>query len=154
MHGAGMQVSRRGVLAGLLLAGPALAACSPAGSKPPAPDPLIALADAARADAALATALVAATPALADRVNPLRDARALHAKALDAEVARLDPARASATPAPAPAPSGEATLPALRAAVTDSGKKAAAIALTAPTARAGLVASVAACCTTYAGVLG
>jgi len=153
----GRPLSRRAVLAGLLLAPPALAGCSiGAAPQQTAPDPLIALADAARADAALAAAVAAATPGLAERVLPLRDARAQHASALDAEVARLNPQRASATPtAPPPAvPAAAATLVALRGAVTASGTAASAAALTMPATRIGLVASVAACCTTYAAVLG
>jgi hypothetical protein len=108
----GPRLTRRALLAVALL-GPPLAACAPAGpTQAQAPDPLIALADAARADAALAAAVIAATPDLAGRVAPLRDARTEHAAALDAEVARQ--ARRSA-PRPAPrAATGAATLDALR----------------------------------------
>jgi hypothetical protein len=153
---AGAVLSRRRLLAGLLLLPPALAACSLGGSADDGPDPLIALAAAARADAALAAAAVAATPALADRVDPLRAARTEHAAALDAEVARLDP-DATATPTPPAAPparTGTVTLAQLREALSASGKAAAAVVLVAPAERVGLVASVAACCTTYAAVLG
>jgi hypothetical protein len=150
-------VSRRRLIAGLLLVPPALAGCSLGSSTTDAaPDPLIELADAARADAALAAAAVAADPELAERVTPLRTARTEHATALDAEVARLDPARATATAtaAPAlPAPAGTVTLNALRDAVKASGQAAATAALTLPAARVGLVASVAACCATYGAVL-
>lgn len=152
------RIPRRRVLAGALLAVPALAGCSlTGGGADEPPDPLIALADAARADAALAAAAIAATPALAERVQPLVDARTAHAAALDAEVARLDPERtASPTPGPTPAPprpaAGDA-LAGVRAAVDASGKAAAAAALDLPAERIGLVASVAACCATYAAVL-
>lgn len=155
-------VSRRMLLVGLLLAPPLLAACEPGTPKEAAaPDPLIALADAARADVALVAAVEAANPALAARLGPLRDARTRHAAALDAAVTALDPSRADPTPTAAPtgvdaAPAGgnaTAGLPALRSALSTSGDAAAAAALTLPMGRAGLLASVAACCTTYAEVL-
>jgi hypothetical protein len=62
------------------------------------PDPLIALADAARADAALAAAAVADTPALAARIDPLREARTEHAAAFDAEVVRMGGGSRTAAP--------------------------------------------------------
>jgi hypothetical protein len=131
-----------------------VAGCSlGAPSTPTGPDPLIALADAARSDAATAAAAIAADPSLADRVQPLLDARTQHAAALDAEVARLDPDHApapSATPSPAP---GRPGLAQVREAATASGKAAAEAALGLPAERVGLVASVAACCHTYGMVL-
>ncbi|MFC4945490.1 hypothetical protein [Pseudonocardia sp. GCM10023141] len=154
-----MVLSRRRLLAGLLLTPPVLAGCSLGrSSAPPAPDPLIALASAARSDAALAAAVIAAKATLADRVEPLRAARVEHAAALDAEVSRVTPTR---TPAPAPptAPTaGEVagqpvTLAQLHDALEASAKAAATAAMDAPAARVGLVASVAACCSTYAKVL-
>ena len=149
---AGPRLTRRALLAVALL-GPPLAACAPAGpTQAQAPDPLIALADAARADAALAAAVIAATPDLAGRVAPLRDARTEHAAALDAEVARQ--ARRSATPAPPRAASGAATLDALRRSVAAAGESARQAALESDARRVGLLASVAACCTTYAAQLG
>jgi len=149
----GPRLTRRALLAVVLL-GPPLAACAPARTtQGQAPDPLVALADAARADAALAAAVIAATPALAGRVAPLRDARTEHAAALDAEVARQ--AGRSATPAPRPAAAaGAATLDALRRSVAASGESARQAALGVDARRVGLVASVAACCTTYAALLG
>jgi hypothetical protein len=148
-------LTRRRVLAGALLAVPALAGCSLGGTDDP-PDPLIALADAARSDAALAGAVVAAAPNLAERVRPLADARLAHAAALDAEVSRIDPER-TVIPTPAPVPtSGLAKdgLARVRSAAQAAGTAAAAAALTLPVERVGLVASVAACCATYAEVLG
>lgn len=146
-------ITRRQVLAGLLLLPPALAGCSTA-SVPQGPDPLIALADAARTDAALAASAITASPNLADRVQPLVDARTAHAATLDAEVARLDSTRASTTPATRPAPGqGSATLAQVRGAVLASGEAAATAALDLPAERVGLVASVAACCNAYAEVL-
>jgi hypothetical protein len=148
-------LSRRRLLAGMLLAPPALAGCSlGASTKDTGPDPLIALAGSARADAALVTAAITTQPDLAERLTPLRTARADHAAALDAEIVRRATGP-SATPAPAPAPAtGAATAAAVRAAVLASGRAAAAAALTLPAERVGLVASVAACCSTYATVLG
>jgi hypothetical protein len=148
-------VTRRRVLAGLLLLPPALASCSIRAADD-GPDPLIALADAARNDAALAAAAVAATPDLADRVRPLADARTAHAAALDAEVARADPDRAAVRPTTTPAPpaSTVVTLAQVRAATVASSQAAAGAVLTLPVDRVGLVASVAACCAAYAEVLG
>ena len=149
----GPRLTRRALLAVVLL-GPPLAACAPARTtQGQAPDPLVALADAARADAALAAAVITATPALAGRVAPLRDARTEHAAALDAEVARQ--AGQTATPAPRPtAAAGAATLDVLRRSVAAAGESARQAALGADARRVGLVASVAACCTTYAALLG
>jgi HAMP domain-containing protein len=140
------------VLAGLLLLPPAAAGCALGrASGPTEPDPLVALADAARADAALAAAAVAADPALAEALQPLVDARTQHAAALDAEVARLDPDRP--TPAPAPRPSTRPGRAEVQRAVLASGRAAGEVALGLPPDRVGLVASVAACCGTYAEVL-
>lgn len=119
------------------------------------PDPLIALADAARADTALATAALAADPALAARVEPLRAARTEHAAALDAEVARLAGTTA-APPAPVPVVTTVAapvTLARVREAVSASHVGAAELVEDLPAERVGLVAAVAACCATYAALL-
>jgi hypothetical protein len=140
-------LSRRQVLAGLLLLPPAVAGCGlVTASGPTEPDPLIALADAARADAALA-----ADPALAEALQPLVDARNQHAAALDAEVARLDPDRP--TPTPPPPAAGRPGRAEVQRAVLASGRAAGDVALGLPPERVGLVASVAACCSTYAEVL-
>jgi hypothetical protein len=153
--GYGPGISRRRLLAGLLLVPPAVAGCSLGPSAPTAPDPLLALAAAARSDAALAAAAIAADPGLTDRVQPLVDARTQHAAALDAEVARLDPDRAPTTPATQPAaPTGARPgLTEVREAVLASGNAAAEAALALPAERVGLVASVAACCSAYGAVL-
>ena len=151
-------LTRRGLLTALLLVPPALAGCAPRPSaQATAPDPLIALAAAARADAALAAAVIAATPDLAGRVGPVRDARTEHAAALEAEVAR----QAGTTTAPgtprssaAPTPAGAATVDGLRRSVGAAADAAGQVAMTADARRVGLVASVAACCTTYAAALG
>ena len=134
------------------------------------PDPLVALADAARADAALAAAAIAADPTVAVRIDPLRAARTEHAAALDAEIVRMGgvprtatpstapavgtagppaPTSATGTAAPAPAP----TVARVREAVAASQRGAAELVPDLPAERVGLVASVAACCATYAAVL-
>jgi hypothetical protein len=150
-----LRVSRRRLLAGLLLVPPALAGCALLDqAQRTGPDPLIALADAAQADAGLAAAAIAAEPQLAGRVQPLVDARREHAAALDAEIARLDPGRQSSTAAPTPPRNGSAPdLERVRQAVLASGRAAAETVLTLPAERVGLVASVAACCHTYAEFL-
>jgi hypothetical protein len=129
---------------------------------------LIALADGARSDAALAAAAVAANPDLSARVDPLRAARAEHAAALDAEVVRVGGTPSSGSAAPtaaptAPPPSGTTvpptgvtqavTLARVREAVAASQRAAAQLVPDLPAERVGLVASVAACCATYAAVL-
>jgi hypothetical protein len=158
--GSRVVLSRRRLLAGLLFVPPAMAGCSLADAAgPTGPDPLVALADAARADAALAAAAIAVDPALAEPLQPLVDARTEHAAALDAEIARLDPDHPTSAPA-APdteAATGSATSrpdrDAVRQAVRASGRTAAEVALGLPPERVGLVASVAACCSTYAEVV-
>jgi hypothetical protein len=157
-------IDRRRVLALFLASAAAggLVACGRGSDRPEEPDPLIALADAARADAALAAAAIAANPELTARVDPLRAARVEHAAALDAEVVRAGGTPGSAAPA-APPPSVDAASPAgvtqsvtlarVREAVAASQRGAAALVPDLPAERVGLVASVAACCATYAAVL-
>ena len=161
-------LDRRRVLALALLtpvAAAGLGACGSATTRrAKGPDPLIALADAARGDAELAAAAIAANPDLAARVEPLRAARTEHATALDAEVVRLGGAPRSAAPTasavpsadPTAAPTGAArpvTLARVRDAVAASQRGAAQLVPDLPAERVGLVASVAACCATYVGVL-
>jgi hypothetical protein len=139
----------------LPVAGTVLGGCSGAtGRRTDRPDPLIALADAARADAALAAAAVAADRALATRIDPLREARTEHAAAFDAEVVRMGgpPATASAAP-PTAAAGSPVTLARVREAVAASQVGAAELVENLPAERVGLVASVAACCATYAALL-
>jgi hypothetical protein len=154
-------IDRRRVLALFLASAAAggLVACGRGSDRPDEPDPLIALADAARADAALAAAAIAADPELAARVDPLRAARVEHAVALDAEVVRAGGTPGSTAP-PAPSPSADpagvtqsVTLARVREAVATSQRGAAALVPDLPAERVGLVASVAACCATYAAVL-
>jgi hypothetical protein len=172
---------RRVLLLALLapVAATGLGACSTGSSRgTKGPDPLVALADAARADAALAAAAIAGNPELAARVDPLRAARTEHAAALDAEVVRAGGRPSSATPTAASVPRGaEATadptadpsadpsadptagpravsVARLREAVAASQRGAAELVPDLPAERVGLVAAVAACCATYAAVLG
>ena len=167
-------LDRRRVLQ-LMLALPAaatvVAGCSGATTdRDDRPDPLVALADAARADAALAAAVIAADPTVAARIDPLRAARTEHAAALDAEIVRVGGVPSTATPSMAPAvgtagptapanatgtaaPAPVATVARVREAVAASQRGAAELVPDLPAERVGLVASVAACCATYAAVL-
>lgn len=164
-------LDRRRVLALALLAPAAAAALGACSSNPVRgttdPDPLVALADAARADAALAAAAIAGNPDLTSRLDPLRAARTEHAAALDAEVVRAGGTPGSATAVPAPpsgspaadptvAPTGitqTVSLARVREAVAASQRGAGRLVPDLPAERVGLVASVAACCATYAAVL-
>jgi len=157
-------VSRRRILQMAVVlpaAATVLGGCSGVDRRTDRPDPLIALADAARADAALAAAAVAAAPALAARIDPLREARTEHAAAFDAEVVRMGGVPRTAAPpsatAGAPPPTGTAvppvTLARVREAVAASQVGAAELVENLPAERVGLVASVAACCATYAALL-
>ena len=168
-------LDRRRVLQ-LMLALPAaatvVAGCSGATTdRDDRPDPLVALADAARADAALAAAVIAADPTVTARIDPLRAARTEHAAALDAEIVRVGGVPSTATPSTAPAvgtagptapaggtgtaaPAPVATVARVREAVAASQRGAAELVPELPAERVGLVASVAACCATYAAVLG
>ena len=167
-------LDRRRVLQ-LMLALPAaatvVAGCSGATTdRDDRPDPLVALADAARADAALAAAVIAADPTVTARIDPLRAARTEHAAALDAEIVRVGGVPSTATPSMAPAvgtagpaapadatgtaaPAPVATVARVREAVAASQRGAAELVPDLPAERVGLVASVAACCATYAAVL-
>jgi hypothetical protein len=165
-------LERRRVLVLALLAPVAaagLGACSTGATRTTkGPDPLVALADAARADAALAAAAIASNPDLTARVDPLRAARTEHAAALDAEVVRAGGTPGGAAPTAAAPPSGAASadptvaptgivetvsLARVREAVAASQRGAAQLVPDLPAERVGLVASVAACCATYAAVL-
>lgn len=156
---AAARLTRRRALAlglaagGLGLAAPVLAGCA-AGSSDDGPDPLIPLVTRARSDADLVTAVLAADPSLTGQLDPLRSARSDHATALEQEIARV---AGTTTPVPAPAPATSragADLDAVRRAVADAAREAAGLVSSVPTARAGLVGSVAACCAAYSAVLG
>lgn len=165
--------SRRVVLTGAiaitgggpLIAG--LAACTP---PPPAaappPDPLEALVVSATEDAELAEAVAAAHPPLAAAARAVAADRRVHAQALSAEVRRATPSPSSGPPVTAsgstaggtigsPAPADPAAArTAMLTAATGAQRQAAALVATLPRYRAGLVASIAACCASHAVVLG
>jgi hypothetical protein len=156
---AATRLTRRRALAlglaagGLGIAAPVLAGCA-AGSSDDGPDPLIPLVTRARSDAALVTAVITADPSLTGQLDPLRSARSDHATALEHEITRV---AGTTAPIPAPAPTtpqAGADLNAVRQAVADAAREAAGLVSSVPTARAGLVGSVAACCAAYSAVLG
>ncbi|GLZ31195.1 hypothetical protein Lesp02_33830 [Lentzea sp. NBRC 105346] len=118
---------------------------------PPPPDPLVELAAAARNDAALAS-LATGIPAAAEVAKN----RTEHAERLQAEIDReRPPSTVSSTPTPAPTtpPTPPDPVAALRAALDDSQRKAAALVPTLPTHRAGLVGSISAGCASLLEVL-
>ncbi|MBP2477165.1 hypothetical protein JOF53_006037 [Crossiella equi] len=152
---------RRVLLAGALAvaAVPLASACTPEPAQEQ-PDPLEALLTRASADAALAKATATTHPALAAQAGTVAGDRQQHAEALRKELERARPARASstATAAPStqpPAVPGQqaAALTALREAATAAEKEAAGLVTGLPPYRAGLVASVAACCASLREVL-
>jgi hypothetical protein len=110
----------------------------------------------ALADAALADAVAAAHPPLAPAATALATDRRTHARSFEAEVRR-------ATPSPSPSPSAglaivvssdraaavAALVEATRAAQAQAGAQVGSL----PRHRAGLVASVAACCASHLAVL-
>jgi hypothetical protein len=133
---------------------------------PPAPDPLEPLIASATGHAALADSVAATHPPLAAAARRVAADRRAHAGALTAEVRRAIPAPATtSSPAgsgaassgtigsPAPADPAAARTALLRAA-SDAQRQAADLVGTLPRHRAGLVASVAACCASHAVVLG
>jgi hypothetical protein len=133
--------------------------CTVTPPAPPQPDPLQALLAAALADAALASAVAAAHPPLAPAANALAADRRAHADALKAEVVRATPAPATpppsttltaAVPPPDRAAARGVLVEAAKAAQAQAGGLVAAL----PRYRAGLVASVAACCASHLAVLG
>lgn len=144
-----------GVLVTAAVAG--AGACTGRPAEPPAPDPLRALVTAALADAELADAVAAAHPPLAAAAGAVAADRRAHALALDAEVTRATP---SPTPSSTTAPSAQVAPPdpaaataALVAAVRAAQDQASALVTGLPRHRAGLVASVAACCASHLAVL-
>ncbi|CCH34222.1 hypothetical protein BN6_69860 [Saccharothrix espanaensis DSM 44229] len=135
-------LSRRALLVAATTA-PLAAACTTPPPEPLPPDPLAELVRTARADTALATALGATETAAA---------RTQHADKLQAEVDRATPKvpgtsatqpQSTSTP---PAPPANPTREALVTNLQTAQKQAADLAVTAPTHRAGLLASVSAGC--------
>ena len=144
-------VSRRRVLfAALALLGATAAAC---GSSPPPPevDELAAQLDRARADSQLAADAAAATPPppTAQALTAVAAERSAHARALADELVRMvgkaaPTTTATSTPVqPAKVPTSQDVIAALR----QSADSAAQLAATQSGYRAGLLGSIAACCT-------
>jgi hypothetical protein len=147
-------VSRRRVLfvaAALALLGSTAAACGGSSPPPPDVDDLTAQLDRARADSQLAAAAAAATPPppTAPALTAVASERAAHANALSDELVRMIGKDAPTTTAvsttvqPATAPTAQDVIAALR----QSADSAAQLAATQSGYRAGLLGSIAACCT-------
>jgi hypothetical protein len=146
--------------------GHALIGCTTEPPAPPPPDPLEPLIVAATGHTALAEAVAAAHPPLAAAARQVATDRRAHADALTAEVRRATPTPVTTTPdgsggaaasgtigSLAPADPTAARTALLRAA-SDAQRQAADLVGALPRHRAGLVASVAACCASHAVVLG
>jgi hypothetical protein len=124
------------------------------------PDPLLALASTARSDGALIDTVARTFAQLAGRLRPVAAARREHAAALDTEINRLDSnytppsAAPSASPAPRVDAGAEAALTTVLQALSGSARQAADVVPSVPGHRAGLVGSIAACCSGYGAVLG
>ncbi len=152
--------TRRQVLTGTAVAiVAATGACTGQPAAPPPPDPLRPLLAAALADARLADAVAAAHPSVADAALALAADRRAHADALSTEVLRVTPSptppSTTSVPAdpsvpPEPAAATGALVDAVRAAQAQAG----ALVVGLPRHRAGLAASVAACCASHLAVLG
>jgi hypothetical protein len=147
-------VSRRRVLFGaaaLALLGSTAAACGGSSPPPPDVDDLTAQLDRARADSQLAAAAAAATPPppTAPALTAVASERSAHANALSDELVRMTgkdaptTTAASTTAQPATAPTAQDVIAALR----QSADSAAQLAATQSGYRAGLLGSIAACCT-------
>lgn len=125
---------------------------------PPPPDPLEPLRAQALVLADRYALVIAAAPALAARLGPLRDAHLAHVTALNKLIGTpmastgpsgVAPPPGSASPDPDPA----TAVTALRAAEEAAQRDAVIACLAAPFDRAGLVGSIAACRATHAAVL-
>lgn len=167
--------TRRVVLAGgIAIAGSgplaALAGCTPPPPPPPPPpDPFEPLIASATEHAELAEAVAAAHPSLAAAARQVAVDRRVHADALAAEVRRATPSPVTSAPSPAGPSSGAssggtigspapvdpaAARTALLGAATNAQRQAADLVAGLPRYRAGLVASIAACCASHTVVLG
>jgi hypothetical protein len=172
--------SRRQLIVGAL-GGVALAAgCTSEPLPPPPPDPLQPLLDAALADAALAEAVAGSHAGLAVVARALAGDRKAHAESLRAEIRRATPSPTpsiTSTPSPSgtlasapgvaasgtagatvssgpPVPTDPAAASAaLIAATRASARRAADLVTAVPRYRAGLAASVSACCASHLAVL-
>lgn len=149
----------RGAVAAAFLTAPALAGCTDRNTAP-TPDPLEPVARRAAADARLAAAISASHPTLAPAAAAVAGDRRAHAASLRQELHRV-----RATPVPpsstAAAPPSRPPVPAeasaardeLDAALLAAQTQAAALVGPAPGHRAGLLASISACCASHRAVL-
>jgi hypothetical protein len=119
------------------------------------PDPLIAQANRAYADAATATALIALHPDRAESLATIGTERGEHARALDAEVARLTGVTTTTSaPATTTAATGEQpSVELLRERLEGSQRSAADLARILQGYRSGLLASISAACAVESAVL-
>ncbi|RDI64951.1 hypothetical protein DFR76_107329 [Nocardia pseudobrasiliensis] len=145
---------------GALVVG-ALGAAGCAEDKPAQPDILLAQEQSARADAVWARAAVATAPDHTPALTLIATQRTEHADALRAEIDRATgvygdgtkPKSATPPVTPPPAPTPPPTVAALRDQLARSQRSAADLAATLSGYRAGLLASISACCATHTGVL-
>lgn len=158
-------VNRRSALrlagGGLLVAAAvgATAACTK-NEQPAPPDPLLAQETAALTDAAAAKAAIATTPDRAGALQTIADQRTAHAQALRTEIDRAigvygdgtTPSRRTPPPT-AIAVNAPASVGALRTQLSASQRSATDLSASLSGYRAGLLASISACCGTHAGVL-
>lgn len=152
-----LQAGARGVAA-VLLGAPALAACTDQRAAP-GPDPLEPVARLAAADARLAAEIADAHPSLAAAAAAVAADRRAHAEAVRTELRRVSPTPAASSTAVTPSSrppvlteSADARRE-LDAALRAGQDQAAALVGPAPGHRAGLLASIAACCASHLAVL-
>lgn len=136
-----------------------LAACTRE-EGPSEPDPLVAQEESARADAVAATAAIATTPDRASALQAIAAQRGAHADALRTEIDRAigvygDGSTPSyRTPPVTPTtPARPPSVTELRTRLTTAQRSAAELSVQLSGYRAGLLASISACCATHAGVL-
>ncbi|MFI5779899.1 hypothetical protein [Nocardia sp. NPDC051570] len=157
-------INRRSLLriaGGGALAIGALGMTACAEDKPAGPDVLLAQEQSARVDAVWAKAAVAATPDRTAALTLIATQRTEHADALRAEIDRAlgvygdgTKPKSNTPPVTVPlAPTSPPTVAALRDQLTQSQRAAADLAATLSGYRAGLLASISACCATHTGVL-
>ncbi|WP_334024326.1 hypothetical protein [Nocardia terpenica] len=152
-----LRITGGGAVAALALG--AATACSQ--DKPAAPDVLLAQEESARTDAVWAKAAAAVAPDRSAALTLVAGQRTEHADALRAEIDRARGVYGDGTvpksntppvpPPPAPAP--PPTVAAVRDRLTRSQQAAAQLSQELSGYRAGLLASISACCATHAGVL-
>ncbi|MCM6774062.1 hypothetical protein NDR87_11320 [Nocardia sp. CDC159] len=157
-------LNRRSMLriaGGSVLAAGALSAAACSQEAPPEPDILLAQEQSARTDAVWARAAAAVAPQRTAALTLIANQRTEHADALRAEIDRAlgvygdgtKPRSGTPPVAEPPALAPPPTLAALRDQLTRSQRSAADLAATLSGYRAGLLASISACCATHAGVL-